>query len=103
MARPFDSTDAKRIIERHRKLLAELVRAEESFDGLRTAITKTSDELVAQEVLKVLKDIPVDELNRDKRGIRIKLLSQYLTNVRLTVRSSPTGESRPRGSGKSCQ
>ena len=77
MARSFDSTDAKRIIERHRKLLAELVRAEESFDGLRTAITKTSDELVAQEVLNVLKDIPVDELNRDKRGIRIKLLREH--------------------------
>lgn len=77
MARPFDSTDAKRIIERHRKLLAELMLAEESFDGLRTAVTKTSDELVAQEVLNVLKDIPVEELNRDKRGIRIKLLREH--------------------------
>ena len=77
MARPFDSTDAKRIIERHRKLLAELILAEKSIDGLRTAITKTSDALVAQEVLNVLKDIPVDELNRDKRGIRIKLLREH--------------------------
>lgn len=77
MARPFDSTDARRIIERHRKLLAELMLAEESIDGLRTAVTKTSDALVAQEVLSVLKDIPVDELNRDKRGIRIKLLREH--------------------------
>lgn len=77
MARPFDSTDAKRIIERHRKLLAELMLAEESIDGLRTAVTKTSDALVAQEVLNLLKDIPVDELNRDKRGIRIKLLREH--------------------------
>ena len=77
MARPFDSTDAKRISERHRKLLAELMLAEESFDGLRPAVTKTSDELVAQEVLNVLKDIPVEELNRDKRGIRIKLLREH--------------------------
>ena len=67
MARPFDSTDAKRIIERHRKLLAELMLAEKSIDGLRTAITKTSDALVAQEVLNLLKNIPVDELNRDKQ------------------------------------
>jgi len=77
MARPFDSTDAKRIIERHRKLLAELMLAEESIDGLRTAVNETSDALVAQEVLNVLKDIPVEELNRDKRGIRIKLLREH--------------------------
>lgn len=77
MARMFDSTDAKRIIERHRKLLAELILAEKSIDSLRAAVKKTSDALVAQEVLNVLKDIPVDELNRDKRGIRIKLLREH--------------------------
>lgn len=76
MARPFDSTDAKRLIERHRKLRTELSIAEKSIDGLRAAITKMSDALVAQEVLRILKDIPVDELNRDKRGVRIKSLRE---------------------------
>ena len=79
MARPFDSTDAKRIIERHRKLLAELMLAEESIDGLRTAITKTSDALVAQEVLNVLKgrNCVTDVKSSDNIGEGIITVGMY--------------------------
>ena len=38
---------------------------------------EASDALVAQEVLKVLADIPIEEINRDKRGIRVKALRDY--------------------------
>lgn len=74
--RPFDSADAKRIIEQYRKLLTEMSSAEEYRVGLRTAITEASDALLTQEALQILKDVPVEELNRDKRGFRIKALRE---------------------------
>ena len=77
MARPIDKTDAKRLIEKHRSLIEQLAAAEASLDTLRDDVQKTSDALVAKEVLRILKDIPIDEINRDKRGIRIKALREH--------------------------
>ncbi len=74
--RPFDSADAKRIIEQYRKLLTEMSLAEEYCAGLRAAITEASDALLKQEALQILKEVPVEELNRDKRGFRIKALRE---------------------------
>ena len=42
-----------------------------------TKAKDASDALVAQEVLHVLADIPIEEINRDKRGIRVKALRDY--------------------------
>lgn len=77
MARPFDNTDIKRVIDQHRKLLEELSQAEKTLDSFRLMVAKTSDELIAQEVLHILKDIPIEELNRQKRGFRLKLLKDH--------------------------
>lgn len=77
MARPFDKTDAKRLIEKHRSLMEQLAAAEASLDTLRDEVQKSSDALVAKEVLRILREIPIDEINRDKRGIRIKALREH--------------------------
>ena len=77
MARPIDKTDAKRLIEKHRSLIEQLAAAEASLDTLRDDVQKSSDALVAKEVLRILKEIPIDEINRDKRGIRIKALREH--------------------------
>lgn len=77
MAKSIDSIDAKRIIAEHRQLLSELAASENSLGNLRAGIIKTSDALVAQEVMKILKGIPVDEINRGKRGFRIKALHDH--------------------------
>lgn len=77
MARPIDRTDAQRLIEKHRSLMDQLAAAEASLDALRNDVQKTSDALVAKEVLRILKEVPIDELNRDKRGIRIKALHEH--------------------------
>jgi hypothetical protein len=55
----------------------QLAAAEASLDALRNDVQKTSDALVAKEVLRILKEVPIDELNRDKRGIRIKALREH--------------------------
>lgn len=77
MARPFTSRDAKRLIDEHRELKTRLSKAEAYSDHCKASISKASEALVAQEVLNVLKDIPIDEINRDKRGFRIKALRDY--------------------------
>ena len=77
MARPFSATDAKRIIERHQNIIEKLNNAVSSVEKYRTKAKEASDALVAQEVLKVLADIPIEEINRDKRGIRVKALRDY--------------------------
>lgn len=74
MARPIETIDAKRIIATHRELLAELAETQGYLDSLRSEIKKASDALVAQEVLGILKGIPIDEINRENRGFRIKAL-----------------------------
>ena len=77
MARPFTSRDAKRLIDEHRELKTKLSKAEAYSDHCKANISKASEALVAQEVLNVLKDIPIEEINRDKRGFRIKALRDY--------------------------
>lgn len=45
MARPIETTDAKRIIAMHRELLGELAEAEGYLDTLRSEIQKTRTRL----------------------------------------------------------
>mgnify|MGYP002626267206 CR=1 FL=1 len=53
-------------------------------------IKKSIDRLIAEELLKILRNIPIEEINRDKKGIRIKplrdagytnLANLYVANV----------------------
>lgn len=77
MARPFSATDVKRIIAEHRELLKQLSEVEGFLTECRSEIESAAEKLVTREVLNVLKDIPVEEINRDKRGIRVKALRDY--------------------------
>ena len=77
MARPFSTTDAKRVISQHQNIIEKLNRAVSSVEKYRINVKEASDALVTQEVLRVLADIPVEEINRDKRGIRVKSLRDY--------------------------
>jgi hypothetical protein len=76
MVKPFSSSDAKRIIEEHRRTIEKLNNVKDSAETQREAIKKASDELVAQEVLRILRDIPIEEINREKRGFRVKALRE---------------------------
>ena len=77
MAIQIDRNDAKRLTEMHSALLAELLAAESSLDALKQEVKQASDMLVAQEVLRILKEVPIDEINRGKRGIRVKTLREH--------------------------
>lgn len=77
MARPFSSADAKRLIDEHNRIKSQLSAAVTSAEQYRSEILTSSEALVAQEVLSVLKDIPIEEINRDKKGFRVKALRDY--------------------------
>lgn len=77
MARPFSATDAKRVIQRHQNIINQLNITVSSAEKYRNQVKEASDVLVAKEVLGVLYDIPIEEINRDKRGIRVKALRDY--------------------------
>lgn len=77
MARPFSSIDAKRVIEWHQSIIEKLNGVVSCEEKYRKKVKHTSDALVAQKVLKVLADIPIEEVNRDKKGIRVKALRDY--------------------------
>lgn len=77
MSKPVSSIDAKRIIKLHSDLLKELTEAANLKTKLKDEVIAASNAMVSQEVMHILKDIPVEEVNRDKRGIRVKALREY--------------------------
>lgn len=77
MAKDFTSKEAKSIINKHHSLLTSLKNATTLNVILKDNIKKEADTFVVQEILTILRGVPVDELNRDKRGIRIKALIDH--------------------------
>lgn len=81
MAKAFSANDARRVIENHNRIISRLEEGAKYTRQYRTAVLAAADELVARQVLDVLDDIPVEELNRGKRGFRTKLLREHGYNT----------------------
>ena len=76
MARSFSSTDSKRLAKEHEKYLSRLITGAGADDQYREEVVQTANALAGQEVIHILQDIPVEEINRDKRGFRVKALRE---------------------------
>ena len=74
MARSFSKKDAARLRDEHASLLNIIYRISKEPQRHAQNIKNAADGLVAQEVLRILRDIPVEELSRRKGGLRIKSL-----------------------------
>jgi SNF2 family DNA or RNA helicase len=74
MARPISSADAKRVINAHQSLANNLLSAIDMRNKLKDDIVHASNALVTSEILSLLRNIPIDEINREKKGFRIKAL-----------------------------
>ncbi len=74
MARPFSTRDAQEVISGHSLILNRFAETMSNESNLVFQVNVSVERLIAAEVRKCLSDIPVEELNRDKQGIRIKLL-----------------------------
>ena len=76
MAKPFRTQEAKEVLDQHLVLQKKLSALEKSIEKDRNDVLNISNALVTQEVLKLLRDIPVEEINRGKRGFRVKTLHE---------------------------
>ena len=74
MTRPMDKKEAKRIIKEHRSVLTQLSKVTEHYECMRGSITDVVSEIINKETLVVLSNTDINELNRDKRGFRVKSL-----------------------------
>lgn len=79
--RSFSSSDAKNISQQCQKIQEALNEIAKSDAIYRESIQQETNRYVATQVLKLMEKIPVEEVNRDKHGIRVKALrdSGYVT------------------------
>lgn len=74
MERKFSFSDARKLFQRHQELQNRIHELEETSEKYRVSVKEATERYIAIEVLKLMRDIPVEEVNRDKRGIRVKAL-----------------------------
>lgn len=77
MERTFLPVDVKRVIAEHMTILNGLEAVQENVEIIREEIETAADHVIADEVLRILRDIPVEELNRNRGGIRVKALKDW--------------------------
>ena len=74
MARSFSKLEAYWISDEHNALMNDLRGIINSREEFKRAIVSSADNIINKEVGNILAGIPVDELNRDGAGLRIKSL-----------------------------
>lgn len=80
MVRNFSSREAKDLIAKHQALLKSLNDIISLESSLKLNIKVSADNLIMQEVLKVLQGISTDELKKYKKGLRTKPLVDNFYN-----------------------
>lgn len=74
MERSFTSKEAKRLVKEYRKFKQKLEAVTKLSEQYLNDIKTMATNIAIQEVCDNLEKIPVEELNRDRPGIRTKLL-----------------------------
>lgn len=89
MAKIFKTKDVKYLVNKHKDILKNLRKSIDLEKELQNQIKLAVNKMVTSEVLKVLRDVPVEEINREKRGIKIKALKEggYLSIADLATAS----------------
>ena len=62
------------VLRRHDELAAAVLSCEAAAETDRARIGEAAGRMTAEEVMGILRDVPVEELNRDRGGIRVKTL-----------------------------
>ena len=74
MARNFSSGDAKQLTRRYQDLSSQMARVDTLAQRQTAAIQAAAAAMTGESSKELLQTVPVDELNRDKKGIRVKML-----------------------------
>lgn len=74
--RPFPSGEVRKLANSSRTLIKDLSTVATFSDrqSLQAQIEVAADKFVAEESLALLRDIPIEELNRERKGIRVGVL-----------------------------
>ena len=67
--------DVQALIQRHQYLRDQLARAETAEESLKKAVRGAADAVIESEVRDILRTIPVEDINRELSGIRVKALT----------------------------
>ncbi len=74
MARKFRVSEVRQLMEEQRALLEGLERLQRTGETAEESIRKAAEACVTAEAARLLGEIPVEELNRDRRGLKVKVL-----------------------------
>jgi len=77
MARSFNNSQAKTVSKQHRAILEELTSAKPTEAAMHDEVIQSANAVAEQLLTQMLRDIPVDEINREKHGFRIKTLQDH--------------------------
>lgn len=66
--------EIERVVQFHQSVRQQLASADNVIEKVKQQIITAANQLIAAEVLTLLKNVPVDELGREKTGIRFKAL-----------------------------
>lgn len=74
MNKKFKRAQVQKCISDHEALKNSLIAGRNAVEKYRNEIKASSDSLIEEELIRILSSIPVEELNRNKNGFRIKSL-----------------------------
>ena len=78
MKRTFSFAEARELLQKHEQWETERGMLSEKAEHCRAVVEAAADAdaFVVTETMKTLRDIPVEELNRARRGLRVRLLRE---------------------------
>ncbi len=76
MARSFSTKDAKRLLADMTDLQSSVQLAENRPEQLKAQIVRAADELKRNNLTQALAELPVEDLNKRKKGLRTSLLRE---------------------------
>ena len=74
MARSFTTSDARQLIQQYQSVEQSLIAMEALEKENARKVQECIEAVLAAELVEALKQIPIEEVNRDKLGIRVKAL-----------------------------
>lgn len=76
MAKNYTNAQAQETIRKHQSVITSLQNIVGWGSGLKNEVKKASEKMITDEILRVLREVPVEALSREQGGIKTKLLRE---------------------------
>ena len=77
MAKSLNRKQAKELVREYTELREQLKKLSLLPEIFRSDVERICDTIAAEQVAEILKDIPVEQINQKKKGIRVKVLRDH--------------------------